>query len=107
MSKSFIAGLVAGLTLLIVAGVGASKIYQRDSRKPEAQRAENAEYQAELPEATPVRLGILTTNQRSHSKLYANYIELTKNFSVRRAISEAKSKIVGIEVSVGLGELLT
>jgi hypothetical protein len=69
MSKAFVLGFVAGLALLIVAGVGASRLHQKDAGQ-EKSRAEVAEYQAEIGDATPVRLGVLTPKQRFHSKLH-------------------------------------
>lgn len=106
MSKPFVLGFVAGLALLVVAGVGASRLHQKNAEQ-EKQRADLAEYQAEIGDATPVQLGVLTDRQRIHSKLYAHYLELTKNFTVSRSIARAESKVVGIDVHVGLGPALT
>jgi hypothetical protein len=69
MSKPFVFGFVAGLALLIVAGVGASRLQQKDAEQ-DKRRAEVAEYQPEIGDATPVRLGLLTPKQRFHSKLH-------------------------------------
>jgi len=106
MSKGFLLGFVAGLALLVVAGVGASRLHQRDEQQAKLQ-SEIAVYKAELVDATPVQLGELTDRQRIHSKLYAHYLELTKNFPVSRSIAKAESKVVRIEVHVGLGPALT
>jgi hypothetical protein len=63
MSKSFVWGLIAGLTFLIVAGVGASKLQDKDKKQ----------YQAEFTDATPIQLGVMTEKQEQHSKLYSRY----------------------------------
>jgi len=106
MSKPFLIGFVVGLALLLVAGVGASRLHQKDAEQAKLQ-SELAEYRAELVDATPVQLGVLADRQRIHSKLYANYLELTKNFTVSRSVGRAESKVVGIDVHVGLGPALT
>jgi hypothetical protein len=65
MSKAFVAGLVTALALLLVVGVGASRLRR--------QSAEEAAFQNELPDATPVQVGVLTERQRIHSKLFTHY----------------------------------
>jgi hypothetical protein len=65
MSKTFVAGLVAGIALLVVAGVAG--ISQKDAKKD----AEKREYQAELVDATQVERGVLSEKQRVHSALYS------------------------------------
>jgi len=69
MSKPFVFGFVAGLALLIVAGVGASRLHQNNTEQGK-RGAELAEYQQEIGDATPVRVGVLTPKQRFHSKLH-------------------------------------
>lgn len=106
MSKGFVIGFAVGLALLIVAGVAASRLQQLSVDR-ESQRAEVAEYDAERPGATPVQLGVLTLKQRTHSKPYSHYLDLTKKFTVSRSIAEARSNLVVIEVHVGMGQALT
>lgn len=109
MSKAFICGFAAGLALLAVVGVGAARLHQRD-RQREAQRAELTQYDAELPDATPVQPGALTEKQRIHSEIYSHYSELRKNDSTisdLAAQAKGKSRIVGTGVMVGLMEGLT
>lgn len=104
MSKSFIVGFVAGTTLLLGAGVGASRLGQKDSEKTK-QRAELAAYQAELADATPVQLGVLTETQRAESKLFGVYRQLNNGRTIGEAIAEAKghTKILSLRVGLGLG----
>jgi len=68
MSKRFLIGFVAGLALIVVVGAG-SRLNQNDGQQ-ERSRTELAEYQAEMRDASPVRLGVLTPKQRYHSKLH-------------------------------------
>jgi len=65
MSKGFVIGCLTGLFLLGIIGVGASRPKQKD--------LEQQKYRAEILDATPVQVGILTRKQRSHSKLYNGY----------------------------------
>jgi hypothetical protein len=60
MSKSFIWGFIAGLTLLVGAGVGASKLQDKDKQQ----------YQIEFADATPVQPGEMTEKQRVHARLF-------------------------------------
>src|SRR3954451_4011264 len=62
MSKGFVIGFIVGIAILGVVGVDASWQIQKD--------AEQAKYQAEIVDATPVQLGILTQKQRFHSRLH-------------------------------------
>jgi hypothetical protein len=66
------------LALLVVVGVGASKFRQKNAEL-EKERVERAEYQAELADATPVQVGVLSASQRIHSELYTNYKERNNN----------------------------
>lgn len=84
MSKAFVAGFVAGLALLIVVGVGASRLHH--------QSAEEAAFQGELPDATPVQIGFLTEQQRIHSKLYAHYLSERKGQGTIRDLASKQSK---------------
>jgi hypothetical protein len=100
--KGYVYGFSVGLALFIVVGVAASRLQQL-SVDEKMQRADVAEYAAELPGATPVQLGVLTAKQRTHSKLYAHYLDLTKTFTASKSIAEAKSKVVVIDISLGMG----
>jgi hypothetical protein len=99
VSKAFICGFAVGVALLIVAGVGASRLKQRDT--------ERATFQAEVVDATPVRFGELTEQERTHSKLYTHYLPLRGNHTITALVAEAKgqSRIVETGVFVGLSEL--
>jgi uncharacterized membrane-anchored protein YhcB (DUF1043 family) len=59
MSKAFISGLVIGFAMLVVVGVESSKLRQKNTHQ-ERERAELEEYQAELADATPVEVGVLS-----------------------------------------------
>ena len=101
MSKRFIYGFVVGLALLTVAGVGASRRHQRDV-KGERDRAELAQYKAEIVDATEVQLGELTQRERIHGALYA-YRSLTGNRTIRDLVRNAGGKVLGINVLTGQG----
>ena len=108
MSKSFVLGFIVGLALLIVAGVGASRLQRRDATRIEAEELER-KYQAELVEATPVELGALSERQRIHSKLFAHYKEARGGDLIGGLVAEAKGKYKIIETGFGppLTELIT
>jgi hypothetical protein len=108
MSKPFIFGFVGGLVLLIVAGVGASRLHQKNVEQ-EKHRAELAEYQAEIGDATAVQRGVITQEQRIHSGLYAGYLQRNNNKTIGGFIELYKGtgKVFGIDFLVGLGPLLT
>lgn len=107
MSKAFISGLSIGLALLIVVGVGASKLRQKNAER-ERERVELAEYQAELADATPVEVGVLSANQRIHSSLYTDYKQRNGNATIDELLDLARSstKIVKLNFFVGLGPLM-
>jgi len=108
MSKPFVLGFVIGLALLVVAGVGASRLHQKDAEDVK-HRAELAEYQAELSDAAPVQLGVLSQKERIHSTLYTHYRERNNNRRISELIEPARGthKIVGIDFLIGLSPLLT
>lgn len=108
MSKPFVIGFFVGLALLLVAGVGASRLHQKDAEQAK-QRTELAEFQAELGDATPVQLGVLTENERAHSKLYGHYLGLRNYRTISGLVEQAKgkSKIVETGVLIGLGPVLS
>lgn len=109
MSKAFLFGFVLGILILSLAVVGASRLHQKDTEQAE-QRAELAEYQAELPDATPVRFGALTENQRIHSRLLTKYLQLGSNRTISGLVAAARdagARMVKSVVFVGSGELLT
>lgn len=104
MSRSFIFGFATGLALLLVAGVGASRLGQNNAEKAK-QRAELAEYQSELADATPIKLGVLTERQRNHSKLFSHYRQLNNDRTISESLAQAKghTEILGLNVGLGLG----
>jgi hypothetical protein len=65
MSKAFVIGFALGLALLGLVGTAASRLTQTQAEKYDAQK-----YQAEITDATPVQLGVLTPKQQFHSRLY-------------------------------------
>jgi hypothetical protein len=107
MSKSFVLGFIVGAALLIVAGVGASRLQRRDAKQIDA-GAEERSYQAEIVDATPVEFGVLTAKQRIHSSLYAGLREMRGGKAISGLVAEAKgkSKIVGTGFFVGTGPKL-
>lgn len=106
MSKAFISGLAIGLALLIVVGVGAS--LRQKNAEQERQRVELAEYQAELADATPVEVGILSATQRIHSDLYKHYKTANDDKTISEFLDAAKrsTKIVKLDSLVGVGPLM-
>ena len=68
MSKSFGLVFILAIALLIVAGVGASKLQDKDKKQ----------YQAEIADAMPIQPGVMTEKQAQHSKLYKRYDTATK-----------------------------
>ena len=65
MSKAFVIGFAFGLALLGIVGAGASRPTQTKAEKYDAQK-----YQAEITDATPVQLGVLSPKQQFHSRLH-------------------------------------
>lgn len=106
MSKAFISGLAIGLALLVVVGVGAS--LRQKNAEHERQRVELAEYQAELADATPVEVGVLSASQRIHSSLYTDYKQRNNNATIDEFLDVARSstKIVKLDCFVGYGFLM-
>src|SRR5437763_9943925 len=106
MSKSFILDFVVGIALLVVAGVGASRI-QNKAVQSRDQAAEEKQFKIEAVDATPVQLGILTPQQRAHSKLYIYYLQLRRE-TIGDLVARAKGKhrIVGTALEVPLLEVI-
>src|SRR5215467_9388632 len=100
MSKAFVAGVVSVVALLIVVVVEASRLPH--------QSAEEAAFQKELPDATPVQVGVLTERQRIHSKLYDRYLVAgAGQGSISDLVAKQPgSKIVWTTVLPGLGPVL-
>jgi len=75
---------------------------------PSHQSAEEAAFQKELPDATPVQIGVLTEKQRIHSKLYTDYQLMRRGQGsiIDMVADQAKGKIIGTTVLPGLGPLL-
>jgi hypothetical protein len=85
MSKPFVWGFIVGVALLIVAGVGASRLQDKNAKLKEA---DEKQYQIEVVDATPVQLGVLTEQQRIHSRLYPYYKERRDALPEYRKISD-------------------
>jgi hypothetical protein len=102
MSKAFVFGLVTGLALLLGIGVRSSRLTQTDP--------EEKVFQAELPDATPIKVGVLTERQRAHSKLYSQYREMRAqnmdSITELAAHNKGKCKIVQTRTFTPLGPLL-
>jgi hypothetical protein len=90
MTKPFVLGFIVGVALLIVAGVGASRLQRRDAARVDAD-AEEREYREKVVDATPVQLGALSEKQRVHSKLYSHYRE-TRAGTISGLVAQAKGK---------------
>ena len=101
MSKSFIWGLIIGTALLIVVGVGASRLQDKNAKLKEA---DEKQFQAKLADATPVELGILTEKQKLHSKLFAGYQQRRGDATISELATRAKGKgrLLQIIAFVGL-----
>jgi hypothetical protein len=106
MLKTYVLGFLFGLSLLVVAVVTSSPIKQQGTK---LSQDEAKLYQAELADATPVKLGLLTDKQRTHSRLYSHYKQIRgeKLISDLAAKVKDKGKIAQTMVLVGLGEALT
>src|SRR5437868_7932264 len=102
MSKSFVLGFIVGIVFLFVGGIAGTRTQLKDQRKYEEEKF----YKKEIVDATPVELGVLTDQQRIHSMLYRSYQERTKS-KISELIANNKHKVLGIELQVGLEELLT
>src|SRR5215813_5480952 len=106
MSKPFILGFILGTVLLIVTGVGASRLQDKNAKLGEA---EEKQFQAKLTDATPIQLGVLTEKQKLHSKLFAGYQQRRGDATVSELVARAKGKgkFLQIIALVGLEPLLT
>jgi hypothetical protein len=111
MSKSYILGIVVGIILLTVGGAAGSKLrpklQQGVSGSNLQQIDEEEKYKAEIGDATPVELGVLTNKQRIHSKLYTYYLEMRRGRTISGLVAsvKGKSKIVKTTVFVPLVEM--
>lgn len=82
MSKSFILGFIAGLTFLVGAGVGASKLQDKDKRQ----------YQIEVADATPIQLEALTEKQKVHARLFNRVGQLVGGQTLSQWIASYKGQ---------------
>jgi hypothetical protein len=105
MLKIFILGFIAGTILLAVSGVAGFQPQQAGIEQKRKEQQELALYKAEVVDATPVQLGILTERQKNHSKLYSFYREQNKK-KISDLLAHAESKVIGIVFHVGVGEVL-
>ena len=108
MTKPFVVGFIVGVALLIVAGVGASRLRQKDTKRIAAE-AEEKEYQQKIADATPVQFGALSEKQHVHSKLYSHYRERRGGKTISGLVAQAKgkSRIASTIAFVGMQEVLT
>jgi hypothetical protein len=108
VTKPFVLGFIVGVALLIVAGVGASRLQRKDATRIDATESER-KYQAELVEATSVELGALSEKQRIHSKLFAYYKQIRGKETISGLVAEFrdKNRIIEIGVYLPLTELIT
>ena len=92
MSKAFTLVSILGSALLIAGSVGATRLQEKNA--PEDKR------QAELSDATPVGLGVITPQQRAHSKLFEDYKDLNGGKTVRDvlALHRGKDVVIGVEL---------
>lgn len=95
MSKGFVIGFALGLALLGIVGAGAS----RQGRKGE-ERRDAEKYQAEIADATPLQVGILTRNQRFHSRLHNGYGKNFPGESISEWIASYKGQRTVLERNV-------
>jgi hypothetical protein len=86
MSKAFVIGFAAGLALLGILGVGASWPKQKD--------IEQQRYQAEIVDATPIQLNIMTLKQRYHSKLYGGFRQNVEGKTISQLIASYRGERV-------------
>src|SRR5215469_5449579 len=94
MTKPFGIGFGLGLALLVAFGYTTSR--------SKGQSPEQARYQAELPDATHVRSGELTEQQRVHSRLFSYYAAHTEQMayrSLREWAAHSKGKAIEAVVS--------
>jgi hypothetical protein len=100
MSKTFVAGLVAGAAVLVTVTVGASLRGH--------QKVEEEVFRKELLDATPVQLGVLIDKQSIHSRLYTSYqLQRAGQGTVTDLISKhPNERIVWTAVLPGLGPAL-
>lgn len=82
MSKAFILGFIAGLTLLVGAGVGASKLQDKDKRQ----------YQVEVADATPIQVEVLTEKQRVYARLFNRAGQLVGGQTLSQWIASYKGQ---------------
>jgi hypothetical protein len=103
MSKSFIWGFIIGVMVLVVAGVGASRLQDKNAK---LKAEDEKRYQIEVVDATPVQLGLLTEQQRLHSKHFAYYKRQADLMPIYGKISEffanPKGKVMETIVCVRL-----
>lgn len=90
MSKGFVIGFLVGLSLLGMVGAGASRQERREVEK----------YQAEIADATPVQIRLLTRKQRTNSRLYNGYGKHLPGESISEMIASYRGKRTVLERNV-------
>ena len=102
MSKSFAWGVIFGTALLIVIGVSASRLQDKKFK-------DEKQYQSEVKDATPIRVGVMTEQQKKHSKIYTYYKSQADSMPTYKRISDLylnpKGRVMKVIVGVGLSPL--
>jgi hypothetical protein len=111
MSKNITFGFIVMMALLLAGEAAGFQSRQRTpeqlKRQEEFQKKQaTAIYKAEIVDATPVQLGVLTEQQRKHSKHYSSYgRDFPKKIS--ETILQGEGQVNGIIMGIGLGPKLT
>jgi hypothetical protein len=111
MSKNIIFVFLVIMTLLFAGEAAGFQSRQKTpehlKRQEEFQKKQTiAVYKAEIVDATPVQLGVLTEQQRKHSKLYVAYgRDFPKKIS--EFIPQGQSQVQRIGIGLGAGPKLT
>ena len=94
MPRSFLVGLVAALILFVVAKVSVAR-YQGDAPKAEARNAE-------LAEATPIRVGEMSPQLQAHSRRFPDYAKLCARQTLLSAMKRAPGEDIRRTHTIGL-----
>jgi hypothetical protein len=100
--RTVVTWLLAGLALVVVGVVGASRLKQEEPEQ---------HYRAELVDATPVQQGQMTDKQRIHGRLYSNYnrrmFKPISEFVAQGNTAKRKDRILGVDLLIGMVSLPT
>ncbi len=95
MSKGLVIGFALGLALLGMVGAGASLQGRKDQEPKDAEK-----YQAEIADATPVEVGVLTQKELFHSRLHNGFGKNFPGESVSQWIASYRGKRTVLERNV-------